>query len=43
MTLAVGQIAVAIGSPFGLDQTVTAGIVSAVDRPVETTRAAPST
>ena len=32
----VGQTAVAIGSPFGLDQTVTAGIVSAVDRPQET-------
>jgi S1-C subfamily serine protease len=30
----VGQIAVAIGSPFQLQQTVTAGIVSAVDRPV---------
>lgn len=28
----VGQIAVAVGSPFGFDQTVTAGIVSAVDR-----------
>jgi putative serine protease PepD len=32
--LQVGQLAVAIGSPFGLDQTVTAGIVSAVDRSV---------
>ncbi len=30
----VGQIAVAIGSPFQLQQTVTAGIVSAVNRPV---------
>lgn len=29
----VGDLAVAVGSPFALDQTVTSGIVSAVDRP----------
>lgn len=32
--LVVGELAVAVGSPFGFDQTVTAGIVSAVDRVV---------
>jgi putative serine protease PepD len=32
----VGQLAVAIGSPFGLEQTVTSGIVSAVDRAIVT-------
>jgi putative serine protease PepD len=31
-TIEVGQLAVAIGSPFGLDQSVTAGIVSATNR-----------
>ena len=30
----VGQSAVAVGSPFGFDQTVTAGIISAIDRVV---------
>ncbi len=33
-TVQVGQLAVAIGSPFGLEQSVTAGIVSAVNRAV---------
>ena len=31
----VGSLAVALGSPFGLDQSVTAGIVSAVDREIQ--------
>jgi S1-C subfamily serine protease len=33
-SLAVGQLAVAIGSPYGFEQTVTSGIVSALHRSI---------
>ena len=33
--LAVGQMTLAIGNPFGLDQTLTTGVVSALDREIE--------
>ncbi len=35
-SIQVGQRAIAIGNPFGLDSTVTVGVISALDRPVST-------
>lgn len=36
--LKIGQIAIAIGNPFGLGKTVTAGIISALNRTITTER-----
>ncbi len=36
MDLRVGQRAIAIGNPFGLDRTLTTGVISALGRPLQT-------
>lgn len=38
--LVIGEPAIAIGNPYGFDHTVTAGVISAVNRSVEIDRAA---
>jgi S1-C subfamily serine protease len=38
----VGQLAIAIGSPFGLEGSVTAGVISAVERSLSTKSGRPS-
>jgi S1-C subfamily serine protease len=43
VSLRVGQLAVAIGSPFGLEGSVTAGVISAVDRSIATSTGAART
>jgi S1-C subfamily serine protease len=39
--LKVGQLALAIGNPFGLDQTLTVGVISALDRSMESLAGTP--
>ena len=39
--LQVGQAVFAIGNPFGLDHTLTTGVVSALDRVIESTQGTP--